>query len=112
MKYKILLLVFCSFVGLTNANTITQTTSNQTTAELGLKFAEQKLKNQELDLKLNNLEHKTTQLLDYQELRKNVLDSQEKSIEWWLEFVGIFFTIFGIILVYFLNHLGVFYCFM
>ncbi|MBA5248753.1 MAG: tetratricopeptide repeat protein, partial [Gammaproteobacteria bacterium] len=46
---------------------------------------------------MKNLQDKFAENAKYQDLRKNVLDSRESSIDWWLTAIGIFLAIFGVI---------------
>ncbi|MBA5249151.1 MAG: tetratricopeptide repeat protein [Gammaproteobacteria bacterium] len=51
-------------------------------------------------LELENLRDKLEGNGKYQDLRQDVLDSRESSIDWWLAVIGIFLAVFGIIVLF------------
>ncbi len=55
------------------------------------------LKIQLQNQKIESLKSKVGDAINYQALRKDVLDSQEKSINWWLSVIAIFLTLFAIV---------------
>ncbi|SMN16475.1 TPR domain protein, putative component of TonB system [uncultured Candidatus Thioglobus sp.] len=92
---KIILLMFLTLSAHANLNTDSilalDTKLNLQNQATDAKFTLQNQKIQSLENQLNSANQ-------YQDLRKQVLDSQESSIDWWWPVIGIFLAIFGVIL--------------
>jgi tetratricopeptide (TPR) repeat protein len=98
---KITILIFLVFNGFANlfANEANIETPdiNPISTPVQLEFQAVKSQQQLQRQSITNLEKQLSNSDKYYDLRKSVLDSQENSITWWLSFVGIFLTTFGVV---------------